>query len=439
MKSGDIIRLQDTRKFEPIFLEEGIAKITLDVLPQYLLELLNMGVCLYFAENATKKPKEIEFETADISRWSETGDLLEQLFSFLTRDYVKVSFKSIKKGRSSQERIMRGRQYDYAISLFSGGVDSYCGTHYLLDDKRRPYLVHTSTSNKMQGITKKVFLDSFKDKVPGMHSVRAQFRAWCVNARYPQLRSALFLFNAAPLMELLDGNEIWIPENGMMMINPPVSNLVVYTRATRPEVLLLMQRILSSYFDRKICILSPFCNMTKAEVAAKYLDRESFKSTYSCFNYRWGRTDKMCGECYGCNVTRLSLWALGVNPEDRFKQNPLIVQRMPSDERRGGTIRHFADFVDMCGNLILDKEVLNLETYKTIESAEIAYKDLGYQIDVWNLMKRFAGDMLLGFYDMFDSLDITMESTIIGKKLSKILARDEVENIIETRRSVLRS
>jgi len=404
-------------------------KMRISPLPHYLQEIIEMGACLYFAENAVDKPKNITFETVDPSRWKDSTEYLQRLFDFLTDRYIEINFEEVKRGRDSELEEIRGK---YGVSLFSGGADSYCGSWHLLDKNYNVCLVHTSTSKKMQSIARRVF-ENFPQDKSFLYEMSDQFIQGQTSPLYPQLRSTLFLMNSVPLMEKFDVSEVFIPENGFMMINPPVSELVVFTKATRPEVLFFCQTIFSDYLRKNISILSPFYKNTKSEILANYVKRKGIDQTFSCFNYRWGKRKNMCGTCYGCNITRLSMLALSEKEsENRYEANPFFLESTPSNEKSRNKLFQYSDFLDMCEKFVLERN-LDPELIDLFDDIQKCYAELGYQVDIPELMKRFGLDMFVGLRNMFSFSQRIPEHTVLGKKFFRIVKDSELTKDIESR------
>jgi hypothetical protein len=376
---------------------------------------MKMGACLYFIENSERNISELEFETENKAEWSETKLDLEMLFHFLTKRNIQISFVNTPK-RPDVPKTDESGSEQRDVALFSGGCDSLCGVFNLSRKNRKLALVHSMTSTRMEGKAKEIHRNHLGSTNSRLFHVESRFCEGSVFPSYPQLRSTMFLMNAFPFLEIFNSSSICIAENGPMMINPPISGLTVSTQATRPEVLSSVQKILTTIGSRKIRIDSPFKDKTKAEIIATTPNKEAIKATFSCFNYRWGKYRKMCGNCYGCNITRFSMFATGMK-DTRFAHNPFALLDFPEDPRRQRTLFMYSDLIRNCVRFAREEEIDD-EISLSIRQAERFYSG-DNEIDVSNLMKRFGLDMLVGMRNMYSLLAIKPDSTILGRRLMK--------------------
>lgn len=395
------------------------------------LEALEMGACIYFCENSATPLSGFIFETEDVKRWEGVVPLIEQLFFFLTDRTIFIELK--KKPSMKQLTLSKPERDGRDIMLFSGGCDSFCGALWALEEGREIALVHTMTSSAMLGKADYIHKKHFGTMDIPLYNVNSVFTDGALNRYYPQTRSAMFALNAVPVMECFQSSRLWIPENGPLMINPPISTMTISTRSTRPEALTLLREILSSYLDREITVDSPFKDLTKAEVVARFSDVESVLGTYSCFNYRWGRYRGMCGRCYGCNTTRLSLYALGID-DRRYHQDysPFKETGLSRSKKRRDALFLFSDFIDTCCKLATRSEL----TDPMERSMNKAQQML--DIDVRDLMRRFALDQLLGIENFFSMQEISRRETLLGRRFDELMQPNLIE-MIRAREDELRN
>lgn len=138
---------------------------------------------------------------------------------------------------------------------------------------------------------------------------------------------------------------------------------------THPFVVRKAQEVLSLLLGRPIRVITPFENLTNAEVVAICPSKEGLKYTHSCISQRFGTHD---GTCYGCVIRRLATTAAGVD-DVKYDKNPI------SDSRaKAGNLYSLLSF---CAEI--------LTQYGRMEEFEIgmieAYKKK-------NLFRRFALD-----------------------------------------------
>ncbi len=397
-------------------------------------ESLAMGACLYFIENSGRAISELEFETENKGSWREATLDLQMLFHFLTKRTITVSFvDSTMKTSAGPTENPKAERRDAV--LFSGGSDSLCGVFHLSKEGRKLVLVHSMTSPRMESKAKRIHREYLRNANSCLYYVESRFRGGSVSPSYPQLRSTMFLMNAFPFLEAFKSSSIFIPENGPLMINPPISGLTISTQATRPEVLFFVQRILKTVSSRSVRIDSPFKDKTKAEILAMTPNRDAIKATYSCFNYRWGKYQQMCGHCFGCNITRLSMFANGIKDE-RFEHNPFESNELPTDYKRQKELFMYSDLIRNSIRFAEKKEIDD-EISLSIRQAEEFYSR-DRRIDVVDLMKRFGLDMLLGMRNMYNLLSIEPRDTILGRRLMDTVPGD-IWSAVERRSEELHS
>ena len=397
------------------------------------LEALQMGACLYFCENSSIPLPGFTFETEDIKRWEATVPFIEDLFFFLTDRTISIEL--IKRKSPKQMRIIDPISDGRDVMLFSGGCDSFCGVHWAIKNKKSIALAHTMTSTSMLGKADQIHKNHFSVEDIPLYHISSMFSSGSLNRFYPQVRSTLFSFNAVPIMERFQSSTLWIPENGPLMINPPLSNFAISTRSTRPEALRLLSKILTAYLGRKIVVDSPFKNQTKAEIIANSTAGKTVLDTYSCFNYRWGRYEGMCGRCYGCNTTRFSMYALGID-DKRYHENycPFDEATLPKKQDRKRAVFLFSDFIDTCNKLALGSSVRETTDY-WMRKAQMEFAD---SVDVRELMQRFGLDMLTGIDSYFSKNRLDPLTTILGKRFHELMLPD-IKEKMEARRDILSS
>ena len=397
------------------------------------MEALEMGACIYFCENSSTPLSGFVFETDDVKRWEGVVPFIEELFLFLTDRTISIQ---LKKRRGNRQVILVDPVSDGRDTmLFSGGSDSFCGALWAIRNGRDIALAHTMTSPAMLGKADHLHKKHLASSDIPLYNISSLFVNGSLNRFYPQARSALFTFNSVPIIERFQSSTLWIPENGPLMINPPISNMAISTRSTRPEAMKLLSKILTNYLGLEIVVDSPFKNLTKAEMVAQSSAGDSIRDTYSCFNYRWGRYKGMCGRCYGCNTTRFSLYALGID-DRRYHEDycPFKEVLLPTIRERRNAVFLFSDFIDTCCKMALQSGIEDT----TSNWMKKAQSVLGTEVDVQDLMKRFALDMLLGMDRYYSMNEINQQNTLLGKRLEELLT-PSLKRLIHDRRDSLKA
>jgi hypothetical protein len=103
------------------------------------------------------------------------------------------------------------------------------------------------------------------------------------------------------------------------MFQPRFSPLDSVTMTTHPMVMRLAEESLSLLLRRRISVVTPHRQLTKAEVMASSPEKEGLRRTHSCISQRFGDHD---GTCFGCVIRRLAAIAAGID-DVRYRRNPL--------------------------------------------------------------------------------------------------------------------
>ena len=219
------------------------------------------------------------------------------------------------------------------ISLFSGGLDSYCGAIKLLEDGKSPCLIGHNEYPKLRK-KQAEFVDDFQKIYKNQ---KIKFISFSANSRAPknindaQLigsentsrgRSLLFLCAALSIAGILGNNiPVYIPENGFIGLNIPLTNSrkgTCSTRTTHPYFLNSFLEILK-YVGIENPIINFFAYSTKREIVNSVKNKEAFKihymDTISCSHPCLARYNKKghneypinCGYCYPCLIRKSSV------------------------------------------------------------------------------------------------------------------------------------
>jgi hypothetical protein len=115
---------------------------------------------------------------------------------------------------------------------------------------------------------------------------------------------------------ITDSNNLIVSECGTTMYQPQFSPFDDFTMTTHPIVMNKAKKMLEILLERKIKIILPFENMTKAEIVKLSPQKENLKSTHSCVSGRFGQHD---GTCYGCILRRIGFIASNVEDTNYYK------------------------------------------------------------------------------------------------------------------------
>lgn len=275
---------------------------------------------------------EVLIPVSDVTLWRASKYHIEQMLSFLSGDKWTVDFY-LSTVRFAMDPIRRDRAIDFqgydSVCLFSGGLDSFCGAITLSEDGRSMCLVGHNEYPKLNTLQK-----SMAEAIQKIHTEqKINFFEFTANSRAPKnkekvlglgentcrSRSILFLCAAVSLAGIVsEGTPVFIPENGFISINVPLTQSrsgSCSTRTTHPFFIDCYRQLLHN-LGLMHEIINPFEYMTKREVVDKVKNSPAFMEKYpdtiSCShpcNPRWKVLPypKNCGYCYPCIIRKASL------------------------------------------------------------------------------------------------------------------------------------
>lgn len=269
--------------------------------------------------------------------WHGTEASWNNMLSFLTGDRWDISFrptKAICSHHKRKSRVIIDISRCDSVSLFSGGLDSFCGAINLLDGGLSPCLVGHNEYPKLRPVQER-FATSFRKYYPEQDSHFIGFTAGAYAPRSfatgdvlagientSRGRSLLFLSFALTIAGIL-GKEtpVYIPENGFIGVNVALTSSrmgTCSTRTTHPFFIRSFKTILLSV-GIKNPIENFFAYNSKREIVCLVKERpaflDGFKDTISCSHPCQARYNKVgsrkypinCGYCYPCLIRKSSL------------------------------------------------------------------------------------------------------------------------------------
>lgn len=314
-------------------------------IPAIYEDLFIIGISIFALDKRISRRKFSDCWTRDISvsipvlcydKWCGTENNWNHTLGFLTGDKWNIQFRKCENVYSQREnpnRVHLCLDKCDCISLFSGGLDSFCGAIKLLEDGMSPCLVGHNEYPKLRK-KQKEFVDTFQEIYSGQN---VKFVSFSANSRAPKTiggealkgtentsrgRSLLFLCAALSIAGILGEKvTVYIPENGFIGLNLPLTNGrkgTCSTRTTHPFFLNGFQEIL-----RMVGIKNPIRNFfaysSKREIVNCVKDKEAFRKHYmdtiSCSHpclARWNKKGSNeypinCGYCYPCLIRKSSL------------------------------------------------------------------------------------------------------------------------------------
>jgi 7-cyano-7-deazaguanine synthase in queuosine biosynthesis len=285
--------------------------------------------------------------------WRKASPQLEELLYFLSGDKFQfewVRTKAVPRLRNHRATVPEG--FD-TVCLFSGGADSLVGAYELLASGKKVLLV----GHQADGITAstqdrvyRFFKKRFGDHVAFVQARVA--RSPRENPEFPlgekvetthRPRSFLFLSLAVAVAAAGEIDEIVIPENGLIALNPPLDASRVGTLSTRtahPRFIAGFQTFAGMIGVFTGQIHNPFLYLSKTDVIRRTPRglRPLLRQTVSCSHLgrnRWtGFRGHHCGYCIPCLYRRAAFSTLDLDdPGDYYRNVFTRFNSLTSNER----------------------------------------------------------------------------------------------------------
>ncbi|MEQ7802143.1 Qat anti-phage system QueC-like protein QatC [Pedobacter sp. ASV1-7] len=301
------------------------------------LDLFYISLMIYFADrkvlrsdyadNWTRAFK-LYIPVLNIEKWEKNKGLLESMISYLSGDNWRFEFRErelndieAKISSNIEKRYVDKKFNPDAFCMLSGGLDSFIGAIDLLTkNKNIAFIGHYGGGKGVK---------PFQDAVNGLLKTRFNledvqffnFNATPLKGVEDSTRTRSFLFFAHAIILASCSQkevELFIPENGLISLNIPLTNTRLgssSTRTTHPYYMALLQKLLID-LGLKIKLKNPYQFQTKGEMMLNCSDidfiKENYKYTMSCSHPDQGRYQKEskplhCGTCLPCTIRRASV------------------------------------------------------------------------------------------------------------------------------------
>ena len=211
---------------------------------------------------------ELNIPVWDVEFWNSQKDLLHDMVSFLSGDSWQFTFR--KKEildendyyKSSKYKKAEAKSYD-TICMLSGGLDSYIGAIDLLEKRKNKILFvsHYGGGKGTKEYQDMVF-ESLKKEYLLEDRDYIQFYATCKNGMEDTTRTRSFMFfsHAIALASAFNTDtEMYIPENGFISLNIPLTGARFgssSTRTTHPYYMKMLRSLIKK-MKLEISILNP--------------------------------------------------------------------------------------------------------------------------------------------------------------------------------------
>ena len=291
--------------------------------------------------------------------------VLEELLLLILAEDIEIVFSKIDdlKRRVKKKCEFKSRE---VICLFSGGVDSYAGITLAEREYKNMLGVFVAHNDQVRIIK---IINDLKKKIKT--NIRTIYAPSMESEGYSQFRGFLYILSGGIYANLTNATKILVTECGPTMYQPLFSPEDSITYTTHPYVLKAAKDVLEIFLDKKIDIIIPFEDLTKAEVMASSKIKD-FSATHSCITQRRG---DHCGTCFGCVIKRIAESVANVKGV-RYNKD---IFDLESDRDNLTNILEFSE------KIILNKERLpGFQREKMDEFAK------------WDLFNRYALDNLAG-------------------------------------------
>jgi len=260
---------------------------------------------------------ELDVHLHDPLPWLTQQTELESAFRFLTGDFWTINL--LPGGEAPPQSIVPITYNADCVSLLSGGVDSLVGAIDLTAKGRHPLFV----SQVARG-DKKTQLRYARELGAESHHLQWNHRIKLTHSseRSTRGRSIVFFAFAAlasSAIPITNDNpvEIFVPENGFISLNVPLSpgRLGSFsTKTTHPVFLARLQAIWDAVGISAV-LRSPYRFVTKGELLAYCSDRSVLQrlvgDSTSCGRFGY-YNQTHCGRCVPCLVRRASFIRAGL-------------------------------------------------------------------------------------------------------------------------------
>lgn len=315
------------------------------------LDLFYISLMIYFADRKVSRTDYIDNWTRgfklyipvlNVEKWNNNKALLENMISYLSGDIWKFEFRE-RNLNETENKILNTIDNKYkdrkfnpdAFCMLSGGLDSFIGAIDLLTHSRniafvghygggkgvKPFQEKINELLKVEyGLTGNEFFNFHAAPLKGVEDST-------------RTRSFMFFAHAIILASCCKKNiELFIPENGLISLNIPLTNTRLgssSTRTTHPYYMKLLQTLLTN-LEIRVTLKNPYQFSTKGEMMINCSNsnfiKENYNFTMSCSHPDQGRYQKEskpfhCGTCLPCTIRRASILKAYNQDKSHYRDN----------------------------------------------------------------------------------------------------------------------
>lgn len=243
---------------------------------------------------------------------AEIIELLQEIILEATGNNIVIEFYEAPQRQLNE---LEPIQKPQTVCLFSCGIDSFSGI--LNSQKKFGNVIACMTRHKDYKTIGKM-LNWHKTRLKSKQIGFSEFIAPSHKREVRYLRGILYLMNGLSLGH----SEIIVSECGTTMFQPKFAPFDTVTKTTNPRLLMLARSIAEKTIGKKIKIIEPNANLTKAEIIACCPEKDKIEQTHSCWTVRWCSDKKTHeGNCYGCITRQIGEIVAGVN-DSTYRGSP---------------------------------------------------------------------------------------------------------------------
>lgn len=336
--------------------------------------IFNIETIFRMGERLDKVKIPISSETSSACDLNKIKNHLQDLLSFVLYYDIEIEFDILH----NVNKFKRDKELEFEeipnICLFSGGIDSYSGILKTKEEFPELLGVFIAHGDQAKGVS---IVNGLKDKILSSKEIpiKTLYAPPMKRYGYSQLRGFLYCMYGAIYVSLHNAKNLLITECGPTMYQTRFSPFDSVTMTTHPFVLGKTKSIIDELLQRKINFITPYENLTKAEVFRVSPVDNFFKNTHSCISLGTGEN---CGHCYGCIVRRLGGIVAG-KIDSKYNSNPLEIDFKKAD--------NLISLLRFSYDILMDYEHMNFTSKENI-----------YIYKKQRLFKRFALDNFTALY-----------------------------------------
>lgn len=327
------------------------------------IDLLNASFAVYTADKLILRKNSydnwtrhfiVSLPVINIELWEEAKEILEDMLSFLSGDRWEFEFRKREKTEIEIINTTFFKETVNSVSLFSGGLDSFIGVSDLLEEKEgKIALVSHYGTGGDASIPQTQVLSSLKKEysknkiIPfGFYVQPIKLNSEDKSEDSTRSRSFLFLAHGIATANAFgEGISLYIPENGLISLNIPLTYSrrgSLSTRTTHPYYLLKLKELLTK-LKLTHSIINPYRFNTKGEMILNAKNQNLIKNeihnTMSCSHPSAGRYKKSsphehCGYCVPCIIRRAAMYKAGVDDDKEYRID--VLTNPPSESTKSG-------------------------------------------------------------------------------------------------------